>query len=154
MASACDVAKYILKGYGLSVTSMKLQKLVYYSQAWHLVWHETPLFEEPIHAWANGPIVPSLYAELKDTFTVSFNDWALGEPGEPSLTEDEKDTIFKVNKYYGPMTAQQLSDLTHQEEPWVRARKGLSPRERGARVIEHAWMLEYYTSLAPDDGYG
>ncbi|WP_307850044.1 MULTISPECIES: type II toxin-antitoxin system antitoxin SocA domain-containing protein [unclassified Saccharopolyspora] len=42
------------------MTAMKLQKLVYYSQAWHLVWDERPLFDEPVQAWANGPVVPDL----------------------------------------------------------------------------------------------
>ena len=49
-----DVAAYILEQKG-SMTTMKLQKLVYYSQAWSLVWDEKPLFEEAIEAWANGP---------------------------------------------------------------------------------------------------
>ncbi len=53
MASCLDVAEYILREMG-PVTAMKLQKLVYYSQAWSLVWDEEPIFEEEIQAWANG----------------------------------------------------------------------------------------------------
>ena len=54
--SVLDVAAYILKKLG-SMTTMKLQKLVYYSQAWSLVWDEQSLFIESIEAWANGPVV-------------------------------------------------------------------------------------------------
>ena len=56
-----DVAAYIIKQIGV-VPATKLHKLVYYSQAWSLVWDELPLFREPIEAWANGPVVRSLYA--------------------------------------------------------------------------------------------
>jgi uncharacterized phage-associated protein len=57
---AIDVADYILKHLG-SMTAMKLEKLVYYSQVWSLVWTERELFRERIEAWANGPVIPSLY---------------------------------------------------------------------------------------------
>jgi uncharacterized phage-associated protein len=40
---------------------MKLQKLVYYAQAWALVWDDEPIFDEEIEAWANGPVVRGLY---------------------------------------------------------------------------------------------
>jgi len=59
-ASAHDVAAYILKNGG-RMSVMKLQKLVYYSQAWHLVWEDKRLFSDRIEAWANGPVVPNLY---------------------------------------------------------------------------------------------
>jgi uncharacterized phage-associated protein len=56
-----DVAQYILDNQG-AMTATKLQKLCYYSQAWHLVWDERPLFDERIEAWANGPVTRSLYS--------------------------------------------------------------------------------------------
>ena len=43
VAKVDDVASAILNRLG-EMTAMKLQKLVYYSQAWHLVWEEKPLF--------------------------------------------------------------------------------------------------------------
>ncbi len=48
--SVQDVAAYIIERHG-RMSSMKLQKLVYYSQAWHLVWDDEPLFPERIQAW-------------------------------------------------------------------------------------------------------
>ena len=56
MMTVLDVAAYILERQG-SMTTMKLQKLVYYCQAWSLVWDERPLFDESIEAWANGPVL-------------------------------------------------------------------------------------------------
>src|SRR5207244_218694 len=71
VASVFDVAKYILKQVQRT-SAMKLQKLMYYSQAWSLVWDEAPLFPEKICAWANGPVVPELYAKHRGEFQVSW----------------------------------------------------------------------------------
>ncbi len=57
MADVFDVAAYILNKQG-RMTTMKLQKLCYYAQAWHLVWAEKPLFDEPIQAWGEWPGMP------------------------------------------------------------------------------------------------
>ena len=55
-----NVVQYILKKAG-PMSAMKLQKLVYYCQAWSLVWDEEQLFKDEIQAWANGPVAPYLY---------------------------------------------------------------------------------------------
>lgn len=142
MASAHDVAAFILGACG-SMTAMKLQKLVYYCQAWSLVWDERPLFPEVIQAWANGPVTPALYAEHRGRF--ELNDWP---PGDPSRIDEEgRDTIRGVISFYGDKTSQWLSDLTHSESPWMDAREGLAPGERGNRVISLSAMAEYYGSL-------
>ena len=57
--SVLDVAASILKQHG-PMSTWKLQKLCYYSQAWSLVWDEEPLFSEDIQAWAHGPVIPKL----------------------------------------------------------------------------------------------
>jgi uncharacterized phage-associated protein len=67
MRSVLDVAAYIVQKLG-PLTAMKLQKLVYYSQAWSLVWDEKPLFRERVEAWANGPVVRRLFEVHKGQF--------------------------------------------------------------------------------------
>ena len=57
MANVFDAAAYILEKQG-AMTAMMLQKLVYYAQAWSLVWDQRPLFGNKIEAWANGPVCP------------------------------------------------------------------------------------------------
>lgn len=76
-----DVAEYILEQYG-EMTAMKLQKLVYYCQAWHQAWSDEPLFRETIEAWANGPVVPALYEAHRGVFRVGpgFFRTALQDP--------------------------------------------------------------------------
>jgi uncharacterized phage-associated protein len=66
------------------------------------------------------------------------------------LNEDQKETIDAVIKYYGDKSPQWLSDLTHKEDPWRKAREGLLDGERGNRIISHASLEEYYSSLSED----
>jgi len=142
VANVHDVAAYILSKRS-PITAMKLQKLVYYSQAWSLVWDDAPLFNEQIEAWANGPVVRELYEYHRGAFKVG--QWDIGNP--KNLTSSEKETVDQVLKYYGHMSSQELSNRTHQEEPWREARRGMQPDERGDRVISLASMVEYYSGL-------
>src|SRR5262249_33428533 len=124
MTSAHDVAAYILQREG-EMTTMKLEKLVYYCQAWSLVWDEEPLFDDRIEAWANGPVVPALFERHRGLFKVS--EWRQGD--SRVLTDTQKETVKSVLRFYGQRPSQWLSDLTHREEPWLSARKGLAPLE-------------------------
>ena len=144
MANVFDVAKYILEKKG-EMTAMKLQKLVYYSQAWHAVWEETPLFEDPIQAWVNGPVAPSLYDLHRGKFFVNVSDIPCDLT--TFLTDFEKENIDRVLSFYGDKSSQWLSDLTHSEEPWIAAREGLAPNDRGNREISVSSMAEYYEAL-------
>ncbi|WP_131783195.1 Panacea domain-containing protein [Legionella gresilensis] len=143
MANVFDVAKYILEKQG-EMTAMKLQKLVYYSQAWHAVWEEKPLFEEKIQAWVNGPVIPELYDLHRGKFLITSSDIFTTSN---SLNKSEKDSIDSVLSFYGSKSSQWLSDLTHSEEPWIAARKGLAANERGNKEITLQSMAEYYESL-------
>lgn len=145
MVSVHDVAAYILQKKRGEMTTMKLQKLVYYCQAWSLVWDETPLFAEKIEAWTSGPVVRELYDQHRGMFLV--DKWPQGNPGK--LAKRERDTVDRVIEFYGEKTAQWLSDLTHLENPWREARAGLAAQERGHRVITHPMMHEYYSSIVP-----
>ena len=141
MTSALDVAQYILKKTG-PMTATKLQKLVYYSQAWSLVWDERPLFDERIEAWANGPVVPRLYSAHYRQFMV---DSISGDPD--ALDDLAKETVDAVIEAYGDKHPQWLSDLTHEEEPWLAARGNTPDGARCSNEITHAAMAEYYGSL-------
>ncbi len=150
MATAKDVAAYILREHG-PMAAMKLQKLVYYSQAWHLVWDEQPLFAESIEAWANGPVVYDVYRAHRGRFRLEAEDTLGGEAG--ALTDSERESIDIVLKAYGDKSAQWLSELTHREEPWrqARAHAGLHDGQRGDAVIDQATMHEFYHGLTDAD---
>lgn len=142
MANVFDVAEYILHKQG-PMSAMKLQKLVYYSQAWSLVWNEAPLFEEKIEAWANGPVIRKLFDSHKGCFSVN----KISKGNIKNLTPIQKETIDAVLNYYGDKTAQWLCDLSHMETPWQEARKGVREGLNSKNEITLSMMHEYYVSL-------
>ena len=141
-----DIAAYILERMG-AMTTMKLQKLVYYSQAWSLVWDEKRLFKENIEAWANGPVIRNLFDYHRGMYEIS--SMPLGNPR--LLNQEQQDTVDAVLEYYGHRSAQWLIELTHMEDPWIQARKGLPKLERGNRVIPLDAIADYYSSLLVED---
>lgn len=142
MATVFDVAAYILKKQS-PVTAWKLQKLVYYAQAWSTVWDDEVLFPQHIEAWANGPVCPALYEVHKGKFKID----SVSKGDHAKLSAAQRETVDAVLDYYGKRSAQYLSELSHSERPWKEARKGLEPTERGNKVITPAAMAEYYGSL-------
>lgn len=143
MSSVFDVAAYILKKRG-KMTTMKLQKLVYYAQAWSLVWDGRPLFNEPIQAWANGPVCPVLYQAHQGKFNIDSGDIE-GDVG--TLDDGANKSVDAVVDYYGDRSSHWLSQLTHGESPWKDSREGLTAGDRGTSEITHVAMAEYYESL-------
>ncbi|MCY4283977.1 MAG: DUF4065 domain-containing protein [Thiotrichales bacterium] len=142
MANVLDAAAYILDRQG-SMTTWKLQKLVYYSQAWSLVWDDDVLFPEEIEAWANGPVVRALYNTHRGKYRVS----CLSGGDVDALTDEQRETVDAVLAFYGDKSPQWLSDLTHMEAPWQSARRGAPDGERGNAVIAKESLAEYYGSL-------
>jgi uncharacterized phage-associated protein len=137
-----DVAAYILEKKG-EMTAWKLQKLVYYSQAWSLVWDQRPIFAETIEAWANGPVCPDLYQAHRGLFLVK----AIPGGKADALDATARETVDAVIQFYGDMHPQELSDLTHSERPWLDARAGRPPGAWCKCEITHAAMAEYYEAL-------
>jgi len=121
----------------------KLQKLVYYSQAWHLVWDSEPLFDEPIEAWSNGPVVPALFREHRGRF--KMNRWPKGSIAR--LTRSQRESIDVVLRHYGKRTGIELREQTHREPPWKDARGDLPVGTPGKTEITPGAMASYYGSL-------
>ena len=144
MASANDVAAYILQLHEGSMSTMKLQKLCYYSQGFSLAWDEAPLFNEEIEAWANGPVVYELYRQHRGAFSVS--SWESGNP--QNLTTSQRDTIQAVVEGYGHLSGYQLSEMTHNERPWLHARGDLPQGARSANSLDLEVMQDYFGGVA------
>lgn len=142
MAKPHDVAAYIISRLR-SVDAMKLQKLLYYSQAWSLVWDGRPLFTARIEAWANGPVVREVFKTYQGKYKVTESL----RGNKDALSPTEKKTVDAVLKFYGPRDGFYLSQLTHRERPWIEAREGLAPGQIGDTEITKAAMSEYYGSL-------
>lgn len=139
--SVFDAAQYVLSKTG-TITTMRLQKLLYYCQAWSLVWDDSPLFDERIEAWVDGPVVPLLFDHHRGQYEAEIT---LGNPA--ILNKDQQETIDAVLNHYGTKPTKWLIDLTHLEEPWILARNGLTPLERGNSEITIDSMASYYGGL-------
>jgi uncharacterized phage-associated protein len=139
MPTARDVAAYILAQHG-PMTAMKLQKLVYYSQAWSIVWDDDALFPEEIEAWKNGPVVRDLWEAHRGQYRVT----EIRNGNSTTLNQTQRDTVDIVLEFYGDKSAQWLSDLTHLEDPWKDAwAEGLNT------IITKEVLSEYYSSIEP-----
>jgi uncharacterized phage-associated protein len=113
MAFAGEVAKYIIKS--LPVDNLKLQKLLYYSQAVHLVLNDKrPLFPEAIEAWDYGPVVPPVYREYKQ-----YGFDVIPPVDEPTTLQiDEMRAVDMALSCFGEMSGTALINQTHGEPPW------------------------------------
>ena len=116
MTTAFEVAKYITKS--LPVDNLKLQKLLYYSQAVHLVLHDrVPLFNEDIEAWDYGPVIPPVYREYKPfgfEIIPPVDD-------EAALDFEEMRAIDMTLACFGVLSGPALISQTHYEAPWKNA---------------------------------
>lgn len=128
---------------GDSLTHLKLQKLVYYAQAWSLALLGRPLFHEDLRAWAHGPVSLSVWHEFKE------HGWeALPPPDETPQFDDEATELLRdVLRSYGEHSAKKLEDLTHSEEPWLHARGDLPPEAKSSAIISKEHMKRFYEKL-------
>jgi len=111
VATVVDVARYVLNHAG-DMTTMKLQKLVYYCQAWSLAWDGVPLFDEDFQAWANGPVCPELFATHRGRFWLNEDYYNNYEPYP--FNHSQVDTI-NANQGLkgGRKTAQKSGEYKH-----------------------------------------
>lgn len=151
MANILDVAKYFLTKVDRTedeITHLKLQKLCYYAQAWHLAIKDAPLMDTEFQAWANGPVSPELWQEYKH---YGFEPIDYPDKFNPLvLTKKERDFLDDIWEAYGCYTAKYLSDLTHQEDPWIEARGNARPGEKCTRTISKESMKQYYREMMDD----
>ncbi|MEU4242270.1 type II toxin-antitoxin system antitoxin SocA domain-containing protein [Actinoplanes sp. NPDC026619] len=125
---------------------MKLEKLVYYCQGWHLARHGVPLFREDIQAWRRGPVVPALYRQHRQQNNVSA--WPDGDLTQ--LDSSQRDTVDWVTAEYGKFSAIELSHMTHSELPWRAARGALPDSASSAAPLSIDIMRTYYSRQLTD----
>lgn len=145
--SALEVGLYFLylsNKAGKKITNKKMQKLVYYAQAWSLVVNNKKLFSDKIEAWVHGPAVRSLYVKYKE---FGFNPIlkVVNQKSIDVFSEKDKGLINEVWKLYGSLDASYLEMLTHSETPWQEARDGLQNSESSRSEISLKTMKEFYS---------
>ncbi|MBQ8672665.1 MAG: DUF4065 domain-containing protein [Bacteroides sp.] len=120
---------------GERLTNLKLQKMLYYQQGYHLAAFGTPLFEEDVEAWMYGPVVPCVY----DVYS-RYGSATLPETDNPiELLEEEEILFNQVYQAYRDFSAIGLMNRTHNEQPWLQA----LPHDRGT-IIPCESMKSYF----------
>lgn len=145
-STANEVADYLLsvsKESGEAPSNLKLQKLVYYAQAWFLALYDRPLFQERIEAWIHGPVQPELYRRFKHNSYLPIED-AVVRPELPELLRHHLGEIIRV---YGDAEGWELEQLTHNEKPWQDARGDLTATDPSNEVIAPESMRHYYKEV-------
>jgi uncharacterized phage-associated protein len=135
--TAKDVAAYILRKLG-QMSSMKLQKLSYYAQAYSLAWFNEPIFDDQIEAWTNGPVIPALWREHKGQFMV---EEIPGGNADVVLSRDAL-VVDSIIDSMGGLSGKQLSDRTHSESPWIKNYDGDDRYPN--TTIPHTDMHDFY----------
>ncbi len=149
-----NVARYFLSQIdadaGESVTPLKLQKLVYYVQAWFLAFYHKAVFEEDAQAWIHGPVYPSLYYLYRN---FGYNNLPKVANFDSSIfLDDEREMLEMVWLVYGKYDAKYLEKLTHHEDPWRISRYGLNDADKSTRPITKDLIENYYTEVKEDNG--
>ncbi len=140
--TASDIAKFLITSFqkqNVEISNLKLQKLLYYTQAWHLALYGQPLFQDPIQAWVHGPVVPSVFREYKE--------YAWRPISKKLKIETPNNVAFHLNeviRVYKGFDAPTLERMTHQETPWKETRGTLSPDEPSNREITQESMKKYF----------
>lgn len=140
---ALDAAKLFLTQAhrkGDTITNLKLQKLLYYAQGWHLVKFRAPLFSDKIEAWAFGPVIPSVFKVYKDSCFLPI-EGKLHEQ-EKKFTKSQLVFLDKIYQNFMPYTTKQLTHMTQLEEPWL-----ASYEKTKKKVIPNELMASFYKKL-------
>ncbi len=145
--TAGNVAKYIIylasqpfvgdNNEREGITNLKLQKVLYFVQAYSLSKLGKSLFTDKIEAWEYGPVVPSVYRKYKE----KKSDPIISEEDKSSLSEEDKEIVQKVWNTFGGYSASRLVDITHAHTPWKQASKST------IKLISDKALKEYYAPL-------
>lgn len=144
MATAHDIAKYFVslvdEDAGDSISNLKVQKLLYYAQGFHLAIFGNALFPEEIKAWIQGPAVPHVWDKYKEFGSGSISVKLVNLDDYPQQTCTFLDEVYSV---FGQFTASRLRDMTHSEPPWKNTKQG--------EPIPHTSMKEFFKTMVIAD---
>jgi uncharacterized phage-associated protein len=151
MATIHNVADFIIlrltEGRD-SLDQLKLQKLLYYVQAWNLAIHDRRMFDGRFQAWIHGPVNRSIYDRFspqKRLYSrIGSSEISEGFRSEADLSAEDRLHIEEVLTEYAGLTGDQLETMTHQERPWILARQGFEPDQRCEVLIDEDEMRDYY----------
>lgn len=136
-----------------SFTHLKLHKILYFVQGYHLAYFDAPLFKEDFQAWVHGPVLPTLYSSLKKTVQKNMHDkLAITDETakkyikvfEKAATPEQVSLIKDIVKSFGKFDGYQLEAITHSQEPWIAARNGIDLAAPSSAIIPKKAMKSYF----------
>lgn len=151
-----DFVILFCQNLGVTISAIKLQKLLYYVQAWHIAkFDKEILFDTLPEAWANGPVYREVYNNYKTTFfkneniVTNLEEAQLSEKlqlkkNELDLNTKQLELIMSVLDLYSKLSDERLVLMTHSETPWNEARKGLSPIQRCENKLAVDTVYNYF----------
>jgi uncharacterized phage-associated protein len=126
------------------MSHLRLQKLLYYVQGWHLAVKQSPAFVERVEAWQHGPVVRETWDNFKKygQNPIPFDE----EAEDPnSVSEETKGFIRSVWEHYGKFSASALYRKTHNETPWLKTWGNRSSDEYSQDEIDQELMMSYFS---------
>jgi uncharacterized phage-associated protein len=143
------LANYVLLKGG-TTSHIKLQKIVYYLEAYHLARFGKPLIDDEFEAWVHGPVSRKLwnaFSKYSVYNPINFDSGKRDEilrSFETALSNEQRDFIDLVITKLKLKSGDQLETLTHSEQPWQEARKGLYPGQPSQKTISKKMMKTFY----------
>ena len=141
------VARYFLTKSG-DITPLALQKLLYYAQSFYYALFKENLFEDDCQAWAHGPVFPSVYYKYKeygyDPIGCSIEAY---ENDVNVFTNKEICFLDAIISCFGCYSGWILSNMTHNEIPWIEARGNLQPNDRSLTTINRKTINDYFENV-------
>jgi uncharacterized phage-associated protein len=146
-----ELAKFILAKLG-GMPHLKLQKLLYYIEAWHLAIFEESIIDDSFKAWMHGPVSTKVWQVFKNEDSPLFSNIYISPEEAASIETKVKGILHteqlamidNVLEVYGGLTGYELEGLTHQEWPWREARNGIPDDESSTKEISKTTMLKFY----------
>lgn len=131
-----------------SMSHKKLQKLCYYTYSWHrtLFSDKAPLFENRFEAWVHGPVDPSLYNDYK-----RYGWSPIPSPINFTPNSDVKEFVEMVYRSYGHLDGNELEYLSHQESPWITARRGIPDGVPCNNIISDDLIISFFRGVMENE---
>lgn len=136
------------------VTPLALQKLLYYMQGIYMALFGKEFFPEDCCAWQHGPVYERVYFLFRDFQYNPIEDkrFAMLAGKADSLSEEERTAADLVIHCFGKYSGKALEIITHNEKPWMDARKGCGVDEPSQKVILKKNIKEYFEKVSREYG--
>jgi uncharacterized phage-associated protein len=154
MINSITLSKYVLAKINGKTNHLKLQKIIYYIQAWHLAIFNEPIIRDDFQAWLHGPVSRKIWNEYRDK-SVLYDNLSISKTEgrkiikkvEEQLKPDQVEMINDVIHEYGSKSGYTLEALTHSEPPWKKAREGYGRADRCEEIIPKEEIKKYFQSM-------